>query len=53
MSKRKKTSISIDQDLWTELKVHAIRKHVELSDLLEKMMREELGKPGGPTPKRG
>jgi hypothetical protein len=45
--KRRKeaTSIKIDPDLWKEAKIEAIRRDMELGELVEESLRKELGKP--------
>ena len=42
--KRTPTSINIDEDLWTELKILALRKKTTASELLEKAVRDMLAK---------
>ena len=42
--KRTPTSINIDEDLWTELKILALRKKTTASELLEKAVRELLSR---------
>lgn len=39
-----KTSIKIDPQLWKEAKIEAIKRDVELSDLVEGALKKELGK---------
>ncbi|MEM1546782.1 MAG: hypothetical protein QXY40_04620 [Candidatus Methanomethylicia archaeon] len=39
---RKKSSIYVDDELWRRFKKHAIENGVELSTLLEEIIREEL-----------
>ena len=43
--KRKKafTSIRVDPELWKEVKIEAIRRDMEVSDLVENCLRKELG----------
>jgi hypothetical protein len=36
------TSIRVDEDLWRDAKIHAIRKETTLTELIEKLLREEL-----------
>ena len=45
MSGKKKasTSIKIDPDLWKEVKIEAIRRDVTVSDLLEEVLKKEIG----------
>ncbi len=40
---RKATSIKIDPDLWKEVKIEAIRRDMEVSELVELALRKELG----------
>ncbi|PMP60418.1 MAG: hypothetical protein C0172_04060 [Caldisphaera sp.] len=40
---RKKTSIFINEDLWKKIKEIASKKDIEISLLLEDMIKEELG----------
>jgi len=49
LSKQTVTSIRIDEELWKEAKIHVIRKGTTLTDLLEKLLKEELqrSKKGG------
>ena len=42
--KRESTSIKIDPDLWKEAKIEAIRRDMEVSELVEQSLRKELGK---------
>lgn len=46
MADRKKeaTSIKVDPDLWKEAKIEAIRRDIDLSDLVEQAIRKELGR---------
>ena len=37
------TSIKIDPDLWKEAKIEAIRRDMEVSELVELALRKELG----------
>ena len=37
-----KTSIYVDKELWEKFKRHALRKGMEVSSLLEDMMRNEM-----------
>ena len=45
MSKKEKTStsIKIDPTLWKEVKIEAIRRDMEVSELVELALRKELG----------
>jgi hypothetical protein len=40
---RRKTSVYVDGDLWERFKRYAVARGVEVSSLLEELMREELG----------
>lgn len=40
--KREATSIKIDPHLWKEAKIEAIKRDVDLSDLVETALRKEL-----------
>jgi len=40
---RRKISVYVDGGLWERFKRHALAKGVEVSRLLEELMREELG----------
>lgn len=41
--KREATSIKIDPELWKEAKIEAIRRDMEVSELVEMALRKELG----------
>ncbi|VVB80273.1 Uncharacterised protein [uncultured archaeon] len=41
---RKTTSLKIDEDLWKKVKIHCINEGFEISDFVEKTLREELRK---------
>jgi len=41
---RKTTSIKIDDELWHEFKMRALEKRMEISELLEQLIRKELKK---------
>lgn len=40
------TSIRVDDELWKEAKIYAIRKGVSLTELIEGLLRKELKKAG-------
>jgi post-segregation antitoxin (ccd killing protein) len=42
--KRESTSIKIDPQLWKEAKIEAIRRDIDLSDLVEHALRREIEK---------
>ena len=39
----KNTSIKIDPELWKEAKIEAIRREIEVSNLVDQALRKELG----------
>jgi hypothetical protein len=41
---KKKTSITVDEDLWLNLKVYCIKSKMDISEYLEKLIKEELKK---------
>jgi post-segregation antitoxin (ccd killing protein) len=43
--KREATSIKIDPNLWKEAKIEAIRRDMEVSELVEAALRQELRRP--------
>jgi post-segregation antitoxin (ccd killing protein) len=49
LKKREATSIKIDPDLWKTAKIEAIKRDIDLSDLVEHALRKELKK----TPEGG
>lgn len=40
------TSIRVDDELWKEAKIYAVRKGITLTDLIEKLLKKELKKAG-------
>lgn len=42
--KRESTSINIDPQLWKEAKIEAIRRDIDLSDLVEHTLRRGIEK---------
>jgi hypothetical protein len=42
--KREATSIKVDPELWKEVKIQAIREDIEVSELMERALRRELGR---------
>lgn len=49
MSEKKKkgfTSIRVDPELWKEVKIEAIRRDIEVSELVEHALKRELGLKG-------
>jgi post-segregation antitoxin (ccd killing protein) len=49
--KREATSIKIDPSLWKEAKIEAIRRDMEVSELVEVALRQELRRPSIASPK--
>jgi predicted HicB family RNase H-like nuclease len=50
MEKKKKggfTSIRVDPDLWKEVKIEAIRRDIDVSELVERALKKELKIEGG------
>lgn len=41
---RETTSIKIDKELWKEAKKYCIDKNITLSELIEKLLKQELKK---------
>ncbi len=41
--KKTYTSIRIDPELWKEVKIEAIRREIDVSDIIEYCLRKELG----------
>ena len=39
---RKSTSIKIDPNLWQEVRIEAIKRKMQLSELVEKALRKEI-----------
>lgn len=44
MPKEIVTSFRIDEELWRETKIHAVKNGITLKELLERLLREELKK---------
>ncbi|MCS4538860.1 MAG: hypothetical protein HYY67_08390 [Thaumarchaeota archaeon] len=42
--KREPTSIKMDPELWKEAKIEAIRRDIDLSELVELSLRKEIKK---------
>jgi predicted DNA-binding ribbon-helix-helix protein len=42
LGKQTVTSIRVDEDLWRDAKIYAIRKETTLTELIEKLLRDEL-----------
>ena len=40
--RREATSIKIDPELWKEAKIEAIRREIDVSELVERALRKEL-----------
>ncbi len=43
---RESTSIKVDPDLWKDAKIEAIKRDMDLSDLVEEAIRRELKERG-------
>jgi len=43
-SKETVTSIRVDEELWKEAKIHAIKKGMTLAEFLNELIRKELEK---------
>jgi hypothetical protein len=43
------TSIRIDPALWKEFKIEALRQDLQVSDLMERIIRKELGRGKKPS----
>lgn len=41
---RKTTSIKIDEAIWRDFKIHCIKKGIDISELIEKMIKKEVKK---------
>ncbi len=41
---KKKTSLVIDEDVWQEVKIYCIKNKIDISDWVEKIIRENLKK---------
>ncbi len=41
---KQKTSIVIEEELWQDVKIHCIKEKVDISDWLEKVIKEKLKK---------
>jgi len=41
---KKTTSIKINPELWQEVKIHCIKEHIDISDWLEKIIKDNLKK---------
>ena len=42
MAKQVVTSIRVDEDVWREAKIYAIRSGMTISELLERLLKEKL-----------
>jgi len=49
--RKEATSIKVDPELWKEAKIEAIKRDMELGELVELALREELLRPKIITPK--
>lgn len=41
---KKKTSLVIEEDLWQDVKIHCIKQNIDISDWLEKIIKDNLKK---------
>jgi len=41
---KKNTSIRVDRNLWKEVKIEAVKRGITVSQLIEHVLRKELGK---------
>jgi len=41
---KKKTSLVIEEDLWQDVKIHCIKEKIDISEWLEKIIKEKLRK---------
>jgi len=39
---KQKTSIVIEEELWQNVKIHCIKEKIDISDWLEKVIKEKL-----------
>ena len=49
--KKEATSIKVDPELWKEAKIEAIKRDMELGELVEQALRQELKHPTLSTPR--
>jgi predicted HicB family RNase H-like nuclease len=49
--RKEATSIKVDPDLWKEAKIEAIKRDMELGELVEHALRQELKHPTMTSPK--
>lgn len=47
MGKQKVTSIKVDEELWSEFKIEAIKRKRSVADLLDDVIRKEVQKSKG------
>jgi hypothetical protein len=41
---KKKTSLMIDENLWQDVKIYCIKQKIDISDWLEKIIKDNLKK---------
>ena len=41
---KQKTSIVVEEDLWQDVKIHCIKEKIDISDWLEKVIKDKLKK---------
>ncbi len=44
MPERKTTSIKVDPELWKKAKKHCIDKDIDMSELIEQLLKKELSR---------
>lgn len=52
MGKTSVTSLKVDEDIWKEAKIRAIREGITLTELLNQALELRLAEPEKTTPKR-
>ena len=43
---KKTTSLKVDENLWKEVKIHCIKKDIEISKYIEDLFKKDLKKKG-------
>jgi len=43
---RKTTSLKIEESLWKKVKIHCIKKGIEISEYIENLIKKDLKKKG-------
>jgi post-segregation antitoxin (ccd killing protein) len=44
MAERKTTSIKVDPELWKKAKIYCIKKEIDISALVEELLKKELSR---------